>query len=183
MSTTSVVVLVVAVVVVLVLLALLGWAAQRRNRTTQMRDRFGEEYDRTVADAGSRREAERDLSAREQRHEQMELRPLLPDEQERYARQWGDAQAMFVDDPKRALARADDLVQTVMERRGYPTDGDFEQRASDLSVEHSDVLSSYRSAHEVSEHTADGTATTEEMRRGMTQYRELVTALLDRPGS
>jgi len=46
-------------------------------------------------------------------------------------------QAQFVDDPRRAVAAADSLIQSVMSDRGYPVE-DFEQRAADVAAEQRD---------------------------------------------
>ena len=44
------------------------WAVDRKRRTSHLQDRFGSEYDRTVESTDDRREAERELREREQRH-------------------------------------------------------------------------------------------------------------------
>src|SRR5262245_13286097 len=103
----------------IVLLAI--WSLTRRRRTAGLRDRFGPEYDRTVSDADSRRAAERDLSGRQDRREQLEIRPLSPAARDRYFEHWRETQARFVDDPGAAVSDADRLVRAVMEERGYPT--------------------------------------------------------------
>jgi protein-S-isoprenylcysteine O-methyltransferase Ste14 len=55
---------IVIVVAVLVVLALVAWSMTRRRRTTQLREGFGPEYDRTVDETGSRRRAESELQER-----------------------------------------------------------------------------------------------------------------------
>jgi hypothetical protein len=45
-----------------------------------------------------------------------------------------------------AVAEADDLVSSLMKTRGYPA-SDFDQRASDISVDHPRLVENYRSAH------------------------------------
>ena len=66
------VIIVIAVVVITaaVLLVL------RRRRRNHLRERFGPEYDRTLERADSTRAAERDLSEREEFHDNLELREL-----------------------------------------------------------------------------------------------------------
>ena len=51
-------IVIAAAAVVLVLLAV-GLLAARKRRTSQLREGFGPEYDRTVEDMGSRRKADR----------------------------------------------------------------------------------------------------------------------------
>src|SRR5918996_4344710 len=118
--------IVIAVAAAIVLLAVL-FSATRTRRTRSLQDRFGREYDRTVEHAGGKRKAERELVDREKRHEALELRPLSPEQRDRYVEEWQVTQGRFVDDPSGAVAEADRLVQRVMKDRGYPVD-DFEQR-------------------------------------------------------
>ncbi|MEV7612014.1 hypothetical protein [Streptomyces sp. NPDC089799] len=84
--------------------------------------------------------------------------------------------------PGDAVARADRLVTHLMRDRGYPTEG-YDQRLHDLSVEHGRTLEHYRSAHEVQVRSADGQATTEELRGAMVHYRALFDELLTPAGS
>ena len=169
--------IVIGVVVAIVVLAVLANALRMR-RSRSLQDRFGREYDRTVDKAGGRREAEQELRKREQRHDELELRPLSADARERYLRQWQVTQGRFVDDPTGAVSEADNLVQQVMRDRGYPVD-DFEQRAADLSVDHPAVISNYRAGHGISIANERGKASTEDLRTAMVHYRELFTELLE----
>ena len=56
---------------------------------------------------------------------------------------------------------------------------DFERRAEDLSVDHADVVRTYRTAHEIALMEQDGRANTEDLRRAMVSYRELFDELLE----
>ena len=171
---------VVIVVAVVVVLALVAWSAFKARRRKGLQQRFGSEYDHTVADAPSRREAEADLSAREKRRDELDIRPLSPEAQQRYASEWRETQEHFVDDPAGAVGDADRLIQQVMRERGYPVD-DFEQRASDLSVDHPEVISNYRAAHGISIANERGKASTEDLRTAIVHYRALFTELLEEP--
>src|SRR5919198_1559057 len=137
---------IVIAVAAVVVVALLLWSALRTRRTRTLKEGFGPEYDRTVADAPSRREAEAELAERRKRREDLDIRPLDPDARERYADEWQATQARFVDDPGGAITEADVLIQRVMRERGYPVE-DFEQRAADVSVDHPEVVNNYRAAH------------------------------------
>ena len=165
-----------AAAVVLLLLVLL--AAVRRSRRRRLQLRFGPEYERTVDQSDSRREAESELRERERRHEEYELRELDRGTAARYREDWQHAQAVFVDDPPGAINEADRLIKRVMEDRGYPV-ADFEQRAADLSVEHADVIDNYRDAHAIAVSSESGKATTEDLRRAMKRYRTLFDELVD----
>src|SRR5918999_4279693 len=133
-----------AVVAVIVVAA--AWFLWQRQRTSQLKERFGPEYDRTVAEA-DRREGEKELLEREKRHEKLDIRPLSAESRDRFRDEWRNVQARFVDDPKGAVRDADGLVARVMTERGYPTDEDPEARAEELSVEHADVVGEYRRGH------------------------------------
>jgi hypothetical protein len=161
-----------------VVVAALGWIVTRQRRSERLRDSFGPEYDRTVAQYGDRRQAEYDLEQRRQRVEQFRVQPLRPEEQTRFSDAWRATQARFVDDPSGAIRDADDLIAAVMRARGYPV-GDFESRASDISVDHPDFVSNYRAAHALSLANEAGRATTEDMRQAMVHYRVLFEDLLE----
>ncbi|GIH50637.1 hypothetical protein SAMN05421833_12839 [Microbispora rosea] len=166
----------VVIVAVLVILAV-GYLVSARNRRRHLQDRFGPEYERAVRDSDSRKEAEQELLAREERHAKLDIRPLDPQTREQYARKWTEVQERFVDAPGFAVTEADALVTAVMAERGYPTD-EFEQRLSDLSVAHAATLDHYRNAHDISSRAARQEATTEELRQAMVHYRALFQELL-----
>ena len=169
--------IVIGLVVAIVILGILI-SALRTRRSRSLRDRFGREYDRTVDKAGGRREAEQELRKREQRHDELELRPLSADARERYLRQWQVTQGRFVDDPTGAVSEADNLVQQVMRDRGYPVD-DFERRAADVSVEHPELVEKYRTADGIARASERGEASTEDLRHSVRHYRALFVELLE----
>ncbi len=148
----------------------------RRQRSTKLRQGFGPEYDRTVAEEG-RRSGEAQLRERVERRQQIEIRELSPDARARYAEQWRLVQERFVDQPAEATIDADRLVQQVMRDRGYPTE-DFEQRAADISVDHPELVADYRAALRAAEANERGDATTEDLRKAMVSYRSLFQTLL-----
>ncbi|MFF1839983.1 hypothetical protein ACFVXE_38450 [Streptomyces sp. NPDC058231] len=178
---TGIIIAIVVVVVVLIALAVVMRLAGRRRH---LRERFGPEYERTVEAGDSRTAAERDLRAREQRHDDLELKALPSTTRQQYAQDWNNVQEHFVDRPQEAVGEADQLVTRLMQERGYPTEG-YEQQVKDLSVEHGRTLEHYRAAHEVNTRTDSGQTTTEELRGAMVHYRALFDDLLtngDRPG-
>ncbi|MEU0370911.1 hypothetical protein ABZ070_11720 [Streptomyces sp. NPDC006283] len=174
MDTTWMIVIIVVAVVVVALLAL---TVQRTARRRRLQERFGPEYERTVEQGASRRQAERDLAAREERHEGLQIRALPSTVRDRYARDWNGVQERFVDDPDRAVDEADRLVTALMSERGYPTEG-YEQQTRDLSVEHSRTLEHYRIAHEINSRAGGRNTSTEELRSAMVHYRALFEELL-----
>src|SRR4029453_11366935 len=166
------------VIAAVVIVGAIAWSAYNTRRRRGLQERFGDEYDRSLADAPSGREAEAHLSEREKRREELDIRPLDPSSRDRYASQWQNTQAAFVDDPEAAIPDADSLIQQVMRERGYPVD-DFEQRANDLSVDHPDVISNYRAAHGIARANDRNNASTEDLRTAMVHYRALFEELLE----
>jgi len=168
--------MVVAAVIVLGAIVIVSLMARRRH-SAHLRDQFGPEYDRTVHEKGSRRRAERELSARDHRVKQLSIRPLAPSERSRYTELWHAQQARFVDNPEAAVTDADHLVEEVMRVRGYPV-GEFEQNAADISVDHPQVVEEYRAGHDIAVRHRDGRASTEDLRHAMLHYRRLFEDLL-----
>jgi hypothetical protein len=158
-----------------VLAAVAVWMQMRSRR---LRETFGPEYERTVADAPSRREAEHVLAEREKRRAEFDIRPLSPAARDRYRSMWQETQARFVDDPGAAVAEADRLIELVMAERGYPVE-DFDEQAGDLSVDHPDVVEDYRAAHAVALAHERGEAETEDLRQALVRYRSLFERLLE----
>lgn len=162
--------------VIIVALIVIAWAIARKRRTEALRRRFGPEYERTVREQGPGK-AETVLLERKQRVEKFSVRTLGAAERERFISEWRGLQTRFVDDPKGAVTDADKLVNKVMQARGYPM-SDFEQRAADISVDHPQVVDSYRAAHEIALRHNRGEATTEDLRKAMLYYRSLFDDLL-----
>jgi len=171
MSTAGIIIL---VVVLLAVLFAAGWYLGGMARSRRLRNRFGPEYDRSLESAENRRAAERELTEREKRHAQLKLEPLSVAARARYTEEWAHLQERFVDEPADALAEADELVNSVMRERGYPTEG-YDQQTADLSVEHGDMVDHYRNAYSVRDR-ADGD--TEDMRKALVHYRAVFRALV-----
>ena len=175
--------IVIAAAVVLLIVAIV-MATRSKKRTKQLQSQFGPEYDRTVESADNRRKAESDLAARQERRQQLDIRPLSSAARERYFTQWQTVQAQFVDNPSGAVGSADTLIQSVMADRGYPVD-DFDNRAADVSVDHPDVgisvLGTIReyAGHRLADQSANGNGSTEELRQAMRHYRALFDELVE----
>jgi hypothetical protein len=169
-----VVLLIVVLVIVLVAVGVFAFMKQRRRK---LQDRFGPEYDRSVATSGDRGEAERSLRDKAARRDQLDIRPLGEEARARYADEWSLVQARFVDEPGPAVDEADALVARVMRERGYPVE-DFESRNDMAAVDHPDVVEHYRAAHQIHSANASGHADTEELRSALLHYRALFDVLL-----
>jgi cytoskeletal protein RodZ len=166
------------IVIVVVVVAVLAFVFLQQQRQKKVQEKFGPEYDRTVKETGSRREAVSELREREAHREELEIRPLEQESAERFAASWKETQARFVDHPGEAIKEADSLVAQVMEERGYPVEN-FEQRSADISVDHPQLVDNYRAAHAISLANDNGEATTEDLRQAMVHYRSLFEELLE----
>jgi hypothetical protein len=168
--------IVAIVVIALLIVAAVAWMLMQRKQSTMLRERFGSEYDETTSAAG-RRQGEKVLREREERVQKLHIRELTNEELETFGRDWRNVQNHFVDDPEKCVIEADTLVQKVMDARGYPLTG-FDRQAEDISVDHPQVVSNYRAAHEIAEASRHHEATTEDLRQAMIHYRALFSDLL-----
>ena len=170
----------IMILIVVAVVAIGGavWMYIQKKKTQELRFKFGPEYDKAIDTHGDRSHAESDLKRREKRVAQFHIRPLRDDERARYAEGWRIEQSLFVDDPRAAVKHADNLVQDVMKRRGYPV-SEFEQSAADLSVDHPRVVEHYRTAHEIAITDSSGQSSTEDLRKAMVNYRALFNDLLE----
>jgi len=178
-NTTLLVAIAIAAVAIIVIAAL---AARRRSRqrSAQLRDQFGPEYDRAVAEMGSTKRAEQELAARERRVQEFHFHELNPADRARFSARWTQIQAQFVDDPAVAVSAANELINEVMRARGYPAEH-FEQRVADLSVDHPAVVQHYRAARALSDSAHSGQVNTEDLRQAVVHYRVLFADLLGEP--
>jgi len=168
----------IVIAVAVVAIVLVVWLASRHHRTTELRDRFGPEYDRVVQQTDDRREAEAELMERRDRRDALDIRPLPSAARERYANSWQQVQTRFVDDPTSALEDADILVVDVMSARGYPVDR-FDDRTDTVSVDHPEVIEHYREGHRIAELNGAGRASTEDLRQALVHYRAMFDVLLE----
>jgi hypothetical protein len=169
--------IIVAIVVAVVVVAALVIGVMAASRRRRLQQRFGPEYDRLVGERDSKRKAEAELTERERRVHDLDIRPLTDSARASYTQRWATLQEQFVDTPADAAAASQVLVAAVMNERGYPTDN-RDQVLADLSVEHAKTLDHYRAAEEISESAAAGTASTEDLRQAMIHYRALFRELL-----
>ncbi len=176
MNTTTYII--IGVVLVLVVLgAVIAAVSSRRQRSKGFQNKYGPEYDRTVQSAGTEKKAQAELDERRKHVETLNIRPLSVSERERYQAEWTAIQAKFVDQPGQATVEADHLIQEVMKVRAYPV-SDFEQRASDISVNYPALVSNYRQAREIALKNEQHSANTEELRQAFIYYRSLFNDLL-----
>ncbi len=167
----------IAAAVAVLIIGLVTMRAASKRRENKLRDRFGSEYDRTRDEAGSRRKAEIDLRDRVQQRELFEVKALSPEARARYAERWRMVQSRFVDQPGEAVDEADLLVVELMKERGYPVD-DFVTQSNMVSVDHPDVVTNFRSAHQIQVANHHRRASTDDLRQAVVHYRSLFNDLL-----
>ena len=165
-----------AIVVAVLVLAAVGMALVRRRRRSHLKERFGPEYDRAVSTTG-KRDAEKRLTEVEQQHDDLEIRALPSTTRDRYLDEWRQAESRFVSDPNDAVRAADRIVLRVLEERGYPTDGDLDNRTAHVAADYPEAVSRYRHAHEM---VSDADQSTESLRKAMVDLRVVFEELLER---
>jgi hypothetical protein len=177
MTTVPTNTLIVAIVLIVLLAGVIAWLVMQKQKSANLKRRFGPEYDRAVKEYGGRTKAEAELTKREQRVAGLKIIPVTAADAARFSNAWSSLQGRFVDDPKGVVAEADLLVRELMLKRGYPM-GDFELRAADISVDHPSVVKNYRAAQIIAARSARGEADTEELRTAVVHYRTLFDELL-----
>lgn len=171
-------VILIAAIAVVVIAALLIWSVVRQRRSASLRERFGDEYDRTVEAHGKRAQAEAALEEREKRVASLDIRPLTAQQRSDAAREWREVKAVFVESPVEAVHHADRLLSKIMQARGYPM-ADFERRYEDLTVDHGEVARHYREGHEITLRNHEGKASTEDLRQAMIHFEALFDDLVN----
>ena len=169
-------ILVIVAIVVVILIAIAIWFTLRKRRTDALRDKFGDEYDRTVEERGNRTRAEDALEEREKRVKELDIRPLTHEEHDRFSSEWHETKTLFVDSPAEAVLRADRTLANMMSTRGFPM-GDFDRRYEDLTVDHPKVARHYREGHALTERHNRGEASTEDLRQAIKHYEQLFEEL------
>jgi hypothetical protein len=147
-----------------------------RQRRSHLKERFGPEYQRVVADHGVG-DAESRLSAIESEREDLSLRDLPAATRDRYLDEWRQAEIRFVSDPRDATRAAERLVIRALHERGYPEDDDDQRLVSLVSADHPDIADRYRHGREMLDNV-DGAASTESLRRAMLDFRAVLEDVL-----
>lgn len=169
--------IVAGVVVVITAVLLAASFVSRRHKTQRLKQHYGREYERLVAEAGNPTAAEAELTARESNRKKLDVVPLTPSALSDFTARWNQVQTGFVDNPSTAVGVADRLVTEVMRERGYPVD-DFDRRAADISVDHPQIVENYRTAHGIHMSQQHGDVSTEQQREAFVHYRALFETLL-----
>jgi type II secretory pathway pseudopilin PulG len=169
--------IVVVVVLLLIVGAITSMVMSRRQRTKRLEERFGPEYDRAISEIGDQNQAEKELEERIAHVNALNIRSLSAEEVNSYALEWQATQREFVDEPLKALQKADRLIREVMKARGYPVE-DFDQRIADISVNYPELVTDYRGLHRIAIKEMKDKVTTEDMRQAMVHGRALFENLM-----
>jgi hypothetical protein len=108
------------------------------------------------------------------------IQPLSEQDRERFLGEWKLCQSHFVDDPVRAVYQADRLVTDIMRTRGFSTH-DSKARFDDLSSAYPRVANNSREASAILARYRRGHSSTEDLRRAMVHYRELIDEMIGGP--
>jgi len=163
----------------ILIIAAVAWLIQDRNRSRRLRERFGDEYDRILIEAGDRQRAESELEQREVHALQLRDRQLDWRDRDGFQLQWQHCQAQFVDDPAGALNRADQLLTELMRTRGYAAENPFD-RMTDIAAAYPEHASRYRDASRIMARSRKGEVSTAELRQAFLDYRSLFDDVLGR---
>jgi len=169
----------VAIAIVIIALSA-AWWIHRRNRTKDLRQRFGPEYDRRIAALGSRSRAERELAGSQLRVEKSRFHSLNPSDRMMFLYSWRLCQSQFVDDPAGALDAADSIVTNLMRMRGYAVDSP-DDRQADVCAAYPKLAAPYREANEIRLRHKQGIASTRELRTAFVNLRSLFDELVGEP--
>ena len=130
-NTTVVIIVAFFASAVLVAIGVAIWLSMRQRRASELRSKFGPEYNRMARAEGDAARAEGLLREREKRVSKLDITSLTTEQRNESADEWERVQAQFVDDPTAAVVHADALVQLLMKVRGYLV-LDCEQRVADV---------------------------------------------------
>ena len=167
------VIIVIVIVVVAVAVAAVFYL---RRRAVQRQ--FGPEYDRLAQEKGPR-QAREELTERKRMVEELDLKPLSPQQLEEYERRWDTVQEQFVGSPAASARAAAQLVAAAARDIGYSAD-DEDKLEAELSARHASAMEGYRHAKEMTGQASE--ATTESLRQSLLDYRVLFRELVTPEG-
>jgi hypothetical protein len=165
------------VLIILMVIAVGAYVDSRKARAAALRNLFGSEYDRALDIHSTERETGAGLSERETRVSGLRIRELGITERGCFVAEWHAVQSRFLDNPRMAVMEADDLINELVEARGYPP-ACFEQRSADALLHYPRFIETYRHAHSIAVHSGQGGASTEQLRSAMIEYRDIFDELL-----
>lgn len=109
---------------------------RRRSEQQQLQQRYGAEYERTVAEHRSTRAAVADLRQREERRGELDLHTLNDADRDLVRHHMATAQFRFVEDPADAILQAQRVTAEALRAKGYPMADDRDEAVRLFSVDH-----------------------------------------------
>lgn len=138
----------VAIALVAVVIWTVASAARRKRERKALQERYGAEYDRTLALHRSKRATVADLRERERLHDQLELRNLNDIDRDLVRRHMATLQYRFVEDPSDVMLQTDRVITEVLRAKGYPVADDRERSLRLFSVDHPEQAVAVRTVME-----------------------------------
>jgi hypothetical protein len=135
MDTQQLIIIGIVVLVVIVAILLIVSARKRKQRE-ELRSRYGQEYDRTVRERGSKRAAVKDLQEREALHSELALHDLNEADRDLVRRHMASLQYRFVEDPDDVMLSTQRVMTEVLRARGYPVAEDRDKALRLFSVDY-----------------------------------------------
>jgi hypothetical protein len=114
-------------------------------------------------------------SAKRNRKDRFEIRPLTPSQTARFTQEWESLQHRFVDNPRWTVSEAELLAREIMRQCGYPM-ADLESRAAAIAVDYPEVVANYRQAQAIAQRDL---REIDDLRQAVVQYCALFDELLD----
>jgi len=176
-TTLLIIILIVVAIVAVLLVAFFIFRRQQQRRQERARQEYGPEYERTVEERGSEREAERELRERRERMES-EVQPLSEESRRHYDERWRRVEQTFVDNPGASLEEADRVVTEILAERNFPTDSQ-QETSKGVGVMYPGVVEDFREAQRVRQDAASAQEGTdlENMRQAIQKYRSVYERL------
>lgn len=177
--------LIIPAIIAITVLVALSFGRRRGEaaaQTSELRETFGEEYDRVVKETG-RKKGEAILEKRRAKLTNVDTSSVAPAQRAAFTERWTQIQQGFIDSPRLAVRDADILLVDVMKDRGLPA-GSINDRTAAIALEAPDLSGSFHAAHELFveiETDGDGDRALAEYRDAVITYRSLFELFLDRP--
>jgi len=173
----------VLVAVTVLAVAGAGWLVSLSRRSDSVRGQFGPEDEPSVGRDRDLAEAELQIDPHPEHAGRQAMRPLSRAAIHHFSEEWASIQAMFSDDPAKAVEQADGLAGDVLRARGYSV-ADVELGAAEAAMPPPRVVERYRAAHAIATaiRASAGARDTETGRHALGHYRALFADLLKSPG-
>lgn len=147
-SLTEPPVLYILIALAVIVVGLIVWgvvaSARRRREREQLQQRYGAEYERTLAQHRSSRAAVEDLKQRERERDLLQMRELNDADRDLVRRHMATAQYRFLEDPADSIAQTQRVVVETLRAKGYPMDINRDEALRLFSVDHPEHVGALR---------------------------------------